>query len=515
MSTRSLSRATGALFLLTANCLAAPQATLRTVVGSDAFGQLAAFVGDLDGDGFPESVARGRVQGSYDQTYRISGRTGDVTILTNAVVTVLGDLDGDGKIEVSYSSGGATVEVRAYCGGPVRFTLPSGTLSRHRAIGDTNADGVKDIVRSAPNAILEVYSGASGSLLQAIGVPSLVYWPLIQCDVGDINFDGHADYLVATQYPYAQSASSTYPAAVCVRSGQNAQVTLTTWGYSELVDAVTIGDVDADALLDVAVISSSSGDLSLLSGATGTPIFTLPTLQADALAAAGDVDLDGIPDLAVRTRILSGPNPVGSRVQVRSGADGTLLFSGASTTDLYLDAGHDVNRDGYPDVLIGEPSFTIAQSAVGRVLFLSGSPTPPLTYCQGKSNSLGCVPYIWASGSTSLSGPNNLVVHAADVLNNKLGIMFWGRQPNSAPFLGGTLCISTPFVRADSQNSGGSTVGDDCSGRFSYAFSHSEMAGHALGVGSSVYCQFWYRDPGFPPPANVGLTNGAVFTISF
>jgi hypothetical protein len=243
-------------------------------------------------------------------------------------------------------------------------------------------------------------------------------------------------------------------------------------------------------------------------------LYSLTGIRGVDVDAAGDVDLDGFSDIAIRTEVPNSSGASSFRAQIRSGVDGSLLLN-APMQGNALDAGFDVNRDGYNDLVVGESGYSIGPNAVGRVVFLSGSPTPPLTYCQGKTNSLGCVPYAWASGSTSLSGPNNLVVRCANILNNKLGIMFWGRQANSAPFLGGTLCIGTPFFRTGSMVSGGTVGSDDCSGSFAMPFTHAMMNQNGLNVGSSVYCQFWHRDPGYPAPANVGLTDGVVFTVSF
>jgi hypothetical protein len=36
---------------------------------------------------------------------------------------------------------------------------------------------------------------------------------------------------------------------------------------------------------------------------------------------------------------------------------------------------------------------------------------------------------------------------------------------------------------------------------------------HGLVGGSTVYTQYWMRDPGFPFPDNIGLTNGLRFTL--
>ena len=493
---------------------ASAQAVLRTVSGGGRFGEEVGFAGDIDGDGFPDAVSNGVVPGSNPpqaQTYVVSGRTGAIVVATGGTTKTLGDLDRDGRVEVLTQSGGTTWEVRAFVGGPVRFYIPAGALEFFTAIGDVNGDGVRDIVRYFPDWTAQILSGSSGAVLLSTFSNYLgngAYWALVQCDIGDYNHDGISDFLLSTAKPFA--SSSPYASAT-VRSGANLNP-IASLPYSQLADAATIGDVDADNTIDFAVITDTGG-LVIHSGASLQPILTLPSLAARRVKAAGDVDQDGVRDIAIlATQYGPTGSIIGDSVQVRSGANGGLLLS-AQYPNANFDSGFDVNRDGYPDIVVGY--FIGGPANEGRLQFISGAPTPPLTYCQGKINSLGCEPYVWASGSTSRSGPDNLVVHAANVLNNKLGIMFWGRQGSSAPFLGGTLCISTPFKRTDSQSSGGSSTGSDCSGAFSYAFSQAEMAQNGLGVGSAGYCQFWYRDPGFPPPANVGLTNGVVFTVSF
>jgi hypothetical protein len=62
-------------------------------------------------------------------------------------------------------------------------------------------------------------------------------------------------------------------------------------------------------------------------------------------------------------------------------------------------------------------------------------------------------------------------------------------------------------------NSGGNPPPSDCSGSYSFHFSQSYMAAHLLGAGETLYAQFWSRDPGFPVPDNIGLTDGLQFTI--
>ena len=136
-----------------------------------------------------------------------------------------------------------------------------------------------------------------------------------------------------------------------------------------------------------------------------------------------------------------------------------------------------------------------------------------LTYCTAKTNSLGCVPSITSRGTPSRTGPDNFTIGATQVRNRKLGILLWSHGSAATPFFGGTLCVAQPFHRTAGQDSGGSATGDDCTGVYSYSFTQAYMAQHSLGEGTTLYAQFWMRDPGFPVPNNIGLTNGMKFTI--
>jgi Tol biopolymer transport system component len=135
------------------------------------------------------------------------------------------------------------------------------------------------------------------------------------------------------------------------------------------------------------------------------------------------------------------------------------------------------------------------------------------TYCMAKLNSQGCIPAVASTGISSQGGPDNFFVTAINVLNNKSGILLWGGAQASTPFFGGTLCIAPPIIRTPLQSSGGNPPPSDCSGTYSFHFSQAYMASHFLSAGSTVYAQYWSRDPGFVFPNNIGLTNGLQFTI--
>jgi uncharacterized lipoprotein YddW (UPF0748 family) len=136
-----------------------------------------------------------------------------------------------------------------------------------------------------------------------------------------------------------------------------------------------------------------------------------------------------------------------------------------------------------------------------------------LAYCTAKTNSLGCVPQIAASGTPTASGVDDFHVRALDVLNNKNGIFFWGLAPKSAPFMGGTMCVLSPVRRTPAHGSGGSPSGDDCSGVYDFHFTHAYLTAHGLAPGTAVYGQFWSRDPSHPDGSTVGLSGGVVFAV--
>ena len=136
----------------------------------------------------------------------------------------------------------------------------------------------------------------------------------------------------------------------------------------------------------------------------------------------------------------------------------------------------------------------------------SGEPT---YYCVPKVSSLICTPIIDYVGTPTLTGPDDFHVTAHTILGSQFGIFLWGHEPASTPFGGGTLCIGPPFVRTPVQNSGGTF----CNGTFDYFFSQAYMTQHGLGAGSAVFGQYWFRDPFFPPPENIGLTGGLAFVI--
>jgi subtilisin family serine protease len=138
------------------------------------------------------------------------------------------------------------------------------------------------------------------------------------------------------------------------------------------------------------------------------------------------------------------------------------------------------------------------------------TPAAATTYCTGKTNSLGCVPAISATGSPSKSA-GNLTLSCSQVINQRFGLLFFGSAPLATPFQGGTLCVASPTVRTPSQSSGGPATGTSCTGSYSFTFTTAQMNLFGIDPGETVYAQYWMRDPA--SPSTTGLSNAVQFTV--
>jgi glucose/arabinose dehydrogenase len=168
----------------------------------------------------------------------------------------------------------------------------------------------------------------------------------------------------------------------------------------------------------------------------------------------------------------------------------------ADACDISLGTSQDINTNGIPDECecVGFP--------------------PPFVYCTAKLNSQLCLPAISYTGLPKLAYTTPFVIHAAQILNQKQGLLFYGYGAQSVPFQGGTMCVSQPVKRTPVQNSGGSTQGTDCTGTFAFDMSAYMASGvdPALQVpGQQVNVEFWSRDP--QDPFTTNTTDAVQFVV--
>src|SRR5262245_60961741 len=172
------------------------------------------------------------------------------------------------------------------------------------------------------------------------------------------------------------------------------------------------------------VLPGSAGALLLLvSGGNApsqTPLLTLLPEPATfdlgrAVAAAGDLNADGTPDVLLGEPEAHGPAGRSGRIRVFSGASTVvlLLVNGDSADDDFGSAvagGADVDADGVPDVLVGAPLHDTGGLNAGRAKLISGASGTVLQTWDGAStyDSLGAA-VSWAGDVDGDGVPDALV----------------------------------------------------------------------------------------------------------
>jgi hypothetical protein len=339
------------------------------------------------------------------------------------VVRGVGDLDGDGTndwIVSSLDTGGYFVdftvpptfiqgggEARAYSGatGALLFTSYGSIASTQLwtsvdRLGDVDGDGRGDVITGFTYSTMtatvppmvqyngagkaEVHSGATGaSLWTRTGTAALEETGYSVSRAGDSNSDGSSDFLVLSKGP----ATVDLVLGGSYATARTHSISATNVNQESMVCG--LGDLDGDGISDYAigdtgdaVWSPGMGSVKLYSGATGNLLSTITGQSENAkvgnlVAPVGDVDLDGVVDLAVRLRKTNASNNTYHVIVVSSGATGELRFrfEWAEQYGWYgtsIDGGGDVNNDGFPELLIG--SYGV-QFGAGMVEVISTVPT--------------------------------------------------------------------------------------------------------------------------------------------
>jgi FG-GAP repeat/FG-GAP-like repeat len=370
------------------------------------------FAGDVNGDGY-DDILTGSYNGqnpgwTYFQVY--SGFDGslihswDFGCATcyplNFSCSAAGDMDGDGLADVVL--GGAVdnenfVEVRSGGTGQLihRWIAfdPIYLGIEVRGGGDVNGDGVPDVIAWEDDAYsgskVNVYSGATGQMLYFLDRYSnpnewTSKFGKALDFVGDIDGDGCDDFVVGD--PESSLGGSRFGAAF-VFSGADGAVLFKFPGpqnQSYYGDAVAgPGDMNGDGVPDIAVgaplytgIGIYSGMVQVFSGADGALLFHLEGDQAldslgGKLSDAGDVNADGRMDLLILGKLDSRSNGL---CRVFSGLDGSVLTTQrGNNVEAYgrsIAGGGDLNGDGFPDFAVSAPN---ANNFTGRIYIYPGN----------------------------------------------------------------------------------------------------------------------------------------------
>jgi hypothetical protein len=324
---------------------------------NDQFGWIARIVGDVDQDGVTDFV-------------------------TCAPFKTLGGQNAGRVYMYSTKSGKLLWKVDGAPGDRLGTTL--------EAAGDTNRDGVPDVVASGSGKAY-VFSGRDGARILTLNSPGTLPLRAV-AGAGDVNRDGYADLIAgATTPPPGQGPPSGTPAAgaAYVFSGRDGSVLLSLAGEREgdSFGSSVAGDPGGkQTLLIVGAASAgpkNTGRAYVYTSLTDKPAFVIDADETGAalgamfVAVAGDVDKDGVPDAYASDFPNRAKGPATGRVYVYSGKTGARLLTltgegpGEGFGTSASTAG-DIDGDGHADLAVGAWQYAGAAISGGRIYVHSG-----------------------------------------------------------------------------------------------------------------------------------------------
>lgn len=247
------------------------------------------------------------------------------------------------------------------------------------SITPTGATGSAGIVR--------LHAGSDGRVLHELQSPrgDAIFGHTL-CDVGDIDLDGFHDFAVGAPLRRRGEAERDGGSVTIYGGSDRAPIReFHGFGVGFGVAIANLGDVDQDGVPDLAIgtspelrNSTAQGEVSAYSGRSGALLYTVRSDRAGvwfgaSIASTADLDGDGCRDLVV------GGNHGGAQglVRVFSGRNGEFRFDleddgECSDFGRSVHEHPDMDRDGIPELAVCAPDLTGKPPRPGRVLLFDG-----------------------------------------------------------------------------------------------------------------------------------------------
>jgi|GEM_PF-1329377 len=248
-----------------------------------------------------------------------------------------------------------------------------------------------------------VYSAADGQLIQSVdGDEYEAKFGSAVSSLGDVSGDGLGDFLVGAPYHDHDSKIDCGRVYLYLAGNPNPTLTLTGENSSDLFGFALcrVDDLNGDGFPDFLVgargYDNSRGKVYLYSGADGELLYYFfGKFEGDefgrTIAAEGDIDNDGVPDIAIGAPGYDGTTLLNSgAVYLYSGATGTWLktLRGENTNDHFgaVSIIGDITGDGHCEILVGAPLFngTVGPFS-GAAYVFSGATAEQIYFYEGET----------------------------------------------------------------------------------------------------------------------------------
>jgi hypothetical protein len=362
---------------------------------SGFFGWAVAELDDVDADGVTDVIVSDPTRATGGAVYVFSGATGverfrverPAPNLYGYSIADAGDTDGDGTSDVLVGDLTGAVELLSGVDGSLlhRFVHEpgDGLGAAVASAGDVDADGRPDLLLGARTASTAAGAGAGRVYVHSgDDYTSIRTYDGIQPGgllgsgldlTGDLDGDGRRDHVVG-----ARDAGPKRNGQVLTFSGATGDPL---WSFDaarrtgeELGSFFVAGldDIDHDGTPDVYAADyadrsrgQGTGRAFVLSGIDGTPIHSwVGDRNKEGMGPgreAGDVDGDGVQDVAVGHYLSSDGAIAAGKLVIFSGESGKAITTATSTTareNFGFDAVGigDIDADGVPDVVVSAAS---------------------------------------------------------------------------------------------------------------------------------------------------------------